>query len=122
MRLLPFALLLAVSAPAAAQPALTVEEELHCGIIVAAAAGQASDPTAKQGLASIVSYFFGRYEGRTGRGFEQSGNAETVLKAMASAPTLAPRCQAAALSMGNRMQVWGKALVGSVPKTTDGKK
>lgn len=109
-RFLLLPVLLATAVPATAQTALTAEEELQCGLLFAAIGGQAKDESAKAGFGFILSYFLGRYEGRTGKSFEQGATPEVAIKAMVSASTLGPRCQAAAQSMAERAKTMGKVM------------
>lgn len=112
MRYILMAALLAISLPAAAQdsPSLTPDEEMQCALLAANAASQTEDPAARTGLGVTMAYWFGRYEGRTGRTIEQGATVEMVQTMIANAATLAPRCQAEAERVGQRFQNLGRAM------------
>lgn len=110
IRYLAASVALCLTTPAMAQEALTPEEDLQCALLTAAGVALSKDAEANTGGAAIVSYFFGRYEGRTGKKFDEADIAATTKTLMENAAELAPKCQAAALSLGTRMQSWSKSL------------
>ncbi|TCD05365.1 hypothetical protein EYB45_07765 [Erythrobacteraceae bacterium CFH 75059] len=111
MRLFPVAAaLLCLAQPLSAQDALSPDEEMRCALMALAASGQVEDAQQKSGLAAVATYWMGRYEARSGGTLEAWGTREALQQTIAGAAALAPRCEAAARVIGQRIQAFGRQI------------
>lgn len=116
MRALLCLLALVTAAPATAQEtALTPDEELRCALLAGFVSSQARVKDDEIGMASMMGYWLGRYEARTGRRPEEAVTPEFIARMPAMVATLAPRCEAEAKKVGARMRELGTRLRQSAP-------
>jgi hypothetical protein len=105
------ALVLAVTTPAlAAQSDANGEQDLRCAILAAYVAGTIKDAEAQKGLEYAMTYFVGRFEGSTGRKFEDVATVDYVNKLVPEIESLRQPCSERMKSFGERLTAWGAAL------------
>ena len=115
MRRIALLLALAAAAPAAAQsaPALSADEiDERCAIWASAMVATAApeDAQASQGLGYTMTWFIGRYEGRTGRKLDESWNTTAVDAVVADMAGHAELCLPLMEDLGARLTSWGEAI------------
>ena len=119
MRKLTCLLALTFATPAVAEP-LTADQELECALIVAVASSQTKDANQNLGLAAMMAYWFGRYEARTGKTFNEAVTPDFVRKLVAGMDAISPRCEVEMKKVGARMQALG-ADMSRLSREADGK-
>ncbi|MEY4951767.1 MAG: hypothetical protein RL299_191 [Pseudomonadota bacterium] len=101
----------AVSATAAhAQKAVTPERDLRCAAVIMLLGGMAKDERQTTGFAAGFSYFIGRWEGATGRNFEEALTPEYVMETSKSLGTYQKECSVRMVSFGDRLIVLGRGI------------
>jgi hypothetical protein len=105
------ALALTVTAPAIAADAnSSAEDDLRCAIWAGHVAGSTDDEKTKQGVGFILTYFIGRYEGASGRRFEDGATVDYVASVVPQLGSLQETCKVRMQSFGQRLIAWGEHL------------
>lgn len=101
----------AVSATAAqAEQAVTPEQDLRCAAVTMLLGGSMKDEQRKTGVAAGFSYFIGRWEGATGRKFEEALTPEYAIETAKNLDAYRSECGGRMTDFGQRLMTWGKAL------------
>jgi hypothetical protein len=102
--------LLATSASGA--PA-SVESDLRCAGWAAMMAGtNQKDKDLANSMSIVLSYFIGRWEGATGKRFEQGLTADYINGNSAAIEGAQDECLPRMMDLGTRMTTWGNLLQG----------
>jgi len=108
------AAVLALAAPVQAQPVAAgpgPEEDLRCAAWAAVVLGlNKDDPEAAAGLGMALAWFLARYEGATGKRFEEAMTAEFVDGLVPEMEAIELTCQPRMQAMGARFSDWGAKL------------
>ncbi|MBT2133503.1 hypothetical protein KK137_04065 [Croceibacterium sp. LX-88] len=99
---------LAAQGPAPMSP--EAERDLECAMWAALVSGSVEDPEIKTAFGFAMTYWVGRFEGRTGRNFDEFATGEFVTSLEPKAEDLRERCVPEMESMGKRMQDWGQRM------------
>lgn len=99
---------LAVAVPAHAQA--PVDTDLRCSAWAMVAGAQEKDEAKRRGLGFMMSYFMGRYEGRTGGKIETQIKPDKVAALIGNVPDANKVCAAAAQAFGQRFDATMKGM------------
>jgi hypothetical protein len=112
--LLLVAAALALAVPAHAQPAPAAggpDEDLRCAAWAAVVLGvKKDDPDVAAGFGMALAWFVARYEGATGKRFEDALSAEYVDSLAPDLTTIEQSCLPRMQEMGQRFTEWGTKL------------
>jgi len=121
--LLAAAALLAFPVTASAQEARPIsaeaEHELKCAILAAFLAGTVNegsanpDPELERAMGYALTYWIGRFEGMTGRHFDDVATVDFVKGTIGELEGLRATCAPQMQEMGGRLQIWGNLLQNS---------
>lgn len=103
------ALALSAVAANAATPA-PADPDLRCAAWAMVAGAQEKDEAKKRGLGFMMSYFMGRYEGRTGGKIEAQIKPDKIGALIGNVPEANKTCAAVAQSFGQRFDVTLKGM------------
>ena len=106
------AVALAVSVPAQAQPAAPgPEDDLRCAAWAAIVAGiNKDDPEIATAFGMALAWFVARYEGATGKPFEEAMTPEYINALAPELATIEQACRPRMQEMGARFTEWGAKL------------
>ncbi|KRA83138.1 hypothetical protein ASD76_03440 [Altererythrobacter sp. Root672] len=76
----------------------------------AVVSGSVDDPDLKSAFGFALSYWVGRFEGRTGKNFDDFATVEFVTSLEPKVEALRQRCVPEMEAMGKRMQDWGQRM------------
>ena len=98
------------SAQAVAGAQAAADPSLRCAAWAAIQAGQATEDGSKNAFTYVLTWFIGRYEGATGRRFDEVLTAGDVEKYGRDMDKLNQLCLPLMLSIGDRMESWGAKM------------
>lgn len=113
MRKFLIAAALVAVVPAAAQAAtakVNPTEDLNCAIWAANVSGNSEDPEITNGFGLIMTWFIGRWEGATGRKFEEGMTPEYIVSITPRLDQIGEQCITRMVDFGDRMSAWGSKL------------
>ena len=98
------------SAQAVAGAQAAADPSLRCAAWAAIQAGQATEDESKNAFTYVLTWFIGRYEGATGKRFDEVLTAGDVEKYGRDMDKLNQLCLPLMLSIGDRMESWGAKM------------
>ena len=104
---------LALASPAGAQssPPRVPEDDLKCAAWAAIVIGINKDkPDVVSHLTAGLMWFLARYEGATGKKFEQGLTPEFITRVGPELPKIEVGCQERIQQVGTRLSAWGQSL------------
>ncbi|WP_066553977.1 hypothetical protein [Croceicoccus bisphenolivorans] len=96
--------------PVAAAAQGTTDPDLRCATWALVASSQEQDESKKRGLGFMMSYFMGRYEGRTGEEIETHIKPDTVMTILGNVEEANSTCAPLAQAFGQRLDMTIKGL------------
>lgn len=109
--LVPLALALASSVQAQPTPTGAPEDDLRCAAWAAVALGlNKEDPEVASGLGMALAWFTARYEGATGKPFEEAMTAEYLEALTPELEAIGQACAPRMQEIGERFSNWGSKL------------
>jgi len=100
----------AASAQPVAGAQAAADPSLRCAAWAAIQAGQATEDESKNAFTYVLTWFIGRYEGSTGKRFDNVLTAADVEKYGRDMDTLNQLCLPLMLDIGDRMEDWGAKM------------
>lgn len=89
----------------------TPAQDLDCAIWASHVAGTTDDPQRLQGVSAILGYFIGRYESAQAENIDDAMMARSLVLTTGDIAALNDRCEARAVTYGNRLIALGQRMV-----------
>jgi hypothetical protein len=101
---------LVVATPLAAEPAATPEQNLDCAAWSAVLGGSAKGAEEKAGVAGMLAWFIGLYEGATGSSIDDALTARIAKLTPQDIKDINVSCATRSIGFGNRLVELGKRI------------